>query len=106
MKNFFRVIVCLLSITLSVPLLSRDITVIGVGRLGLCVALCLEKAGHRVLGVDLSPDYIAQINAKTLRSTEPFVNEYLSKSVNFRATTSLQEALIFPIFISLPYQLR
>lgn len=95
MKNFFRVIVCLLSITLSVPLLSRDITVIGVGRLGLCVALCLEKAGHRVLGVDLSPDYIAQINAKTLRSTEPFVNEYLSKSVNFRATTSLQEALNF-----------
>jgi UDPglucose 6-dehydrogenase len=95
MKNLLRLIICLLSITLSVPLLSIDITVIGVGRLGLCVALCLEKAGHRVLGVDVSPEYIAQINAKSLRSTEPFVNEYLSKSVNFRATTSLQEGLKF-----------
>lgn len=71
------------------------ISVIGVGRLGICMALCLEKAGYQVLGVDVSQDYIDQINQKTLDSPEPLVNEYLKKSQNFRATTDLKEALDF-----------
>ena len=30
------------------------VTVLGVGRLGLCFALVIEKAGYDVLGVDVS----------------------------------------------------
>lgn len=83
--------------TLFFPLCLRgdNITVIGVGRLGICCALCLEQAGHHVLGVDISQDYVNQINDKTLNSPEPFVSEYLKKSKNFRATTSLEEGLDF-----------
>lgn len=77
------------------PLLSHDISVIGVGRLGLTYALCLENAGHNVLGVDVFPDYIDCLNQKTLRVGEPGINEMLMQSKNFRATTSLEEALEF-----------
>jgi len=74
---------------------AQNITVIGVGRLGLCFALCLERAGFNVLGVDVSQDYINQINNKTLISNEPSVTEYLQKSKNFFATTSLKDGLNF-----------
>lgn len=79
----------------SMQLFGQNITVIGVGRLGICIALSLEKAGYNVLGVDLSPEYVEKINTKKLKNPEPFVEEYLQKSVNFKATTSLAEGLAF-----------
>eukprot|EP00741_Cyanophora_paradoxa_P012487 tig00020610_g12066.t1 len=71
------------------------ISVIGVGRLGICVALSLDRAGYEVLGVDVFPSYVDAINKKTLRSPEPFVEEFLQASKNFRATTSMDEAIAF-----------
>lgn len=71
------------------------LSVIGIGRLGICFALCLEKAGYHVLGVDLSSDYVSQINSKTFASFEPGVTEFLKKSQNLKATTSLKEGLDF-----------
>jgi UDPglucose 6-dehydrogenase len=73
----------------------ENITVIGIGRLGICLALCLEKAGYNVLGVDISPEYIAQVNDKTFASPEPRVTKYLQASKQFKATTSIQEGLDF-----------
>lgn len=73
----------------------QNITVVGIGRLGLCLALCLEKVGYHVLGVDTSPEYIAEINARTFKSAEPSVTDYLKASLNFKATTSLKEGLEF-----------
>ncbi len=73
----------------------NNISILGLGRLGFCTALCLEKVGYNVLGVDILPSYIDQINNKTLRSPEPFVEEYLKASKNLRATTSLDEVLNF-----------
>jgi len=75
--------------------MSKNISVIGVGRLGICVSLCLEYAGYNVLGVDIFPDYVNKINNKTLKSEEPNVEKMLHGSKNFRATTSLEEALAF-----------
>lgn len=71
----------------------QNISIIGVGRLGLCVALCLEHAGYNVLGVDVISDYVEKINKKTLDSPEPHVNRMLRESKNFRATTDVGEAL-------------
>jgi len=73
----------------------NNITVIGIGRLGLCTALVFEKAGYKVLGVDINSNYVASINSKTFRSPEPGVNEMLAQSVNFRATDSFEEGLNF-----------
>jgi len=71
------------------------ITIIGIGRLGLCAGLCFEQAGHQVLGIDINPEYVAAINNKTLKSFEPEVENILKISKNLRATTSLQEGLEF-----------
>ena len=64
---------------------NNNITFIGIGRLGLCTALCFEKSGYNVFGVDINPSYVDAINNKKLNSPEPLVNEYLKNSSNFRA---------------------
>ncbi len=74
---------------------ANSITIIGVGRLGLCAALCWEKAGYNVLGIDISPAYVASLNNKTFHSFEPQVNSLLQKSSHFKASCSLDEGLAF-----------
>ena len=71
------------------PELKYDCCVIGIGRLGLCFALTLERIGLRVCGVDVNPDYISKINEKTLSSDEPGLEKSLQESINFHATTCL-----------------
>ena len=66
------------------------ISIIGIGRLGLCLALCFEKAGYEVLGMDLRENYVNELNNKTFKTSEPKVNEYLENSTKFYATTSLE----------------
>ncbi len=71
------------------------ITVIGVGRLGLCAALVFEKAGYKVMGIDINPTYVENLNNKTFDSLEPRVNKLLQESSNFKASCSLDEGLNF-----------
>ena len=73
----------------------EPISVIGIGRLGLCFALTLDRAEYDVLGVDISPQYVKAVNDKTLKSDEENVERYLQASQNFVATTSLQSAVEF-----------
>jgi len=73
----------------------NNITVIGIGKLGICNALIFEKAGYSVLGIDLSEEYCNSLNIKEQIFEEPYVNEYLQSSENFSASTSLQEGLDF-----------
>lgn len=70
-----------------------NISIIGIGKLGLCFGLTLEKSGYNVLGVDIKQSYVDLINNKQISSSEVGVEELLSKCVNFRATTSIREAL-------------
>ncbi len=71
----------------------NNITIIGIGKLGLCTALCFEARGYNVLGVDVSENYVNNLNDKTFTSSEPFVNAYLKQSTNFQATTDLERGL-------------
>lgn len=73
----------------------NNISVIGIGKLGLCFALTLEKSGYNVLGLDISSDYVESLNKKTLISSEQNVENYLKKSTNFRATTRLADVIEF-----------
>ncbi|KAK4535348.1 hypothetical protein CDCA_CDCA04G1373 [Cyanidium caldarium] len=81
----------------TVPESARDrrLSLIGVGRLGLCLALVAERAGYDVLGVDVLPQYVESINRRTLHSAEPHVNEYLRSAKRLRATTDMDEAIEF-----------
>jgi len=71
----------------------KNVSVIGIGRLGLCFALSLEKAGYNVVGTDISEEYVDLINSRTLKSPEPSVEAYLKKSKNLRASTSNEDAV-------------
>lgn len=72
---------------------NNNITVIGIGKLGLGFALLLEKSGYNVLGVDIFQDYVNRINEKTIHFSEPDYDELLKKSENLKATTSIEEGL-------------
>jgi UDPglucose 6-dehydrogenase len=70
-----------------------NISIIGVGKLGLCLALNLERKGHNIIGVDVFEEYIQSLNNKTFITSEPNVNEYLAETKNIIFTTNLQQSL-------------
>lgn len=71
----------------------KNISIIGVGKLGLCMALNLENSGFNIIGIDINQDYIDCLNNKTLKSPEPLVEEYLQKAKNIAFSTSIEDAL-------------
>ena len=73
--------------------MEQNVTVIGIGKLGLGFALLLERAGYNVVGIDIFPHYVEQVNRKTLQFAEPQYNELLKNATNFKATTDLQTGL-------------
>ena len=79
----------------------KNISMIGVGKLGLCFALTLEKSGYNVLGCDLSEEYVDSLNNKTFQSEEEGVSTALQNSCNFTATTIIREAIEFSDLIFL-----
>jgi nucleotide sugar dehydrogenase len=79
----------------------EKIGIIGIGRLGLCFALNLEKVGFTVVGVDINESYVNSLNSKTFNSSEPFVNEYLINASNL--DTSTDYSLLMNDEISLIY---
>jgi len=75
--------------------MENNITVIGIGKLGLGFALLLENIGYNVMGIDIFPDYVSQVNNKTLNSLEPGYNELLKNSKNFVASIDFEEGIHF-----------
>jgi len=71
----------------------KKITIIGCGRLGLCLALCFDRAKYDVLAVDIFPDYVKALNDRSFNSKEPRVNEFLAEAGQFRATCDISEGI-------------
>ncbi len=72
---------------------SKNISLIGCGRVGLCLSLCLEKAGYNLLCCDINKSYVDSLNSKTFNSNEPSVNSLLQSSKNIKFTTNLLDTL-------------
>ncbi|HDY88774.1 MAG TPA: UDP-glucose/GDP-mannose dehydrogenase family protein [bacterium] len=94
-KLWFLPFITISIISISSVRAQNSVTVIGIGKLGLCSALCFEKSGYNVLGIDINQAYVTSLNNKTFRSFEPQVNVLLQNSTHFRATCSLDEGLKF-----------
>jgi UDPglucose 6-dehydrogenase len=69
------------------------IGIIGAGRLGICFALLLEKAGYNVLVSDCRYDYVENLNKRIIDTKEPQVAELLSNAKNFEAVTDNIEVI-------------
>jgi UDPglucose 6-dehydrogenase len=70
-----------------------NITIIGIGKLGLGLGLLLDKHGYIVKGVDINEKYIVELNNKSFCSDEPCYNELLLNSHNMTYTTDIEEGL-------------
>src|ERR1700733_2150050 len=97
-NRYSLIIFLFISFSTLVAHISETICVIGIGRLGLATALCFEKAGYKVIGVDINAAYVEAINGKTFSSPEPGLSDLLLQSRNFKATCSLDEGLAADIY--------
>lgn len=84
--------------------MNKNITVIGIGKLGLGFALLIEKGGYNVCGVDIFPDYVNCLNNKHYKTKEPHYEELLAESKNFTATTNIVEGLNYSDIIFIVVQ--
>ena len=64
------------------------IGLIGAGRLGLCFALLMERAGYTVIASDIREDYVNGLNEKRIDTNEPDVERLLSESSKITFTTN------------------
>lgn len=73
--------------------MDKNISIIGVGKLGLCLALNLERKGFNITGIDVSEEYISSLREKNFISSEPYVSSYLKDSKNINFSTNLEDSL-------------
>lgn len=70
-----------------------NVTVIGLGKLGACLAAVLSSSGHTVLGVDTSELTVALVDSGVAPVKEPGLQE-LMDAAPFRAFTDYRKALV------------
>lgn len=81
----------------------KKIAVVGLGKLGLCSALCFAKSGHDVQGYDRSLKVIKNIRNKRFDNYEPKVINYLKKYKKFKFSNKFSDILDYKIiFVILP----
>ena len=71
----------------------ENIGVIGIGKLGLSLALNFEKIGYKVWGCDIRQSYVKSLASKKYSTIEPSIDELLASSECFFPTTSLKETV-------------
>jgi len=72
------------------------VSVFGLGYVGCVTSACLARAGHAVVGVDVSPDKVAMINRGASPIVEPGLETLIADAVasgSLRATGSAAEAV-------------
>ena len=82
------------------------IGLIGTGRLGLCFALLMERAGYEVLASDNREEYIKDLRLGVVGTAEPDVHNLLWDSKNIEFTTDnrrvVRESDIIFTFVATP----
>lgn len=75
--------------------MSERISLVGLGKLGLCLAACYADAGYEVLGVDIEEQVVDSINRGVAPLQEPGLDELIAKygGKQLRATTNHKEAI-------------
>lgn len=70
----------------------KSISIIGAGRLGLTFGLLCEESGYNVCAYEINKERVKQITNKTLKTSEPKV-EQLLKDSKIKMVDSIQECL-------------
>lgn len=73
----------------------QTVSVIGLGKLGSPMVACLAEKGYSVIGVDVNPAFVEQINQGKAPVQEPGLAEMLERNRDrIRATTDYAEAVV------------
>jgi UDPglucose 6-dehydrogenase len=81
------------------------VSVVGLGKLGACLAAAIASKGHEVVGVDLDPEVVEAVNAGRAPVPEPGLDALIAASrPRLRATADLGEAVLASdlTFIAVP----
>ncbi|MCC8964853.1 nucleotide sugar dehydrogenase [Bradyrhizobium sp. Pear76] len=68
------------------------IAVFGLGYVGMTAAACLARQGHEVIGVDISDEKVAIVNAGKSPITEPGLDQLVESAVRKRLLTATKDA--------------
>lgn len=68
------------------------IAVFGLGYVGMTAAACLAKQGHQVVGVDVSDEKVAIVNAGKSPITEPGLDELVARAVRKGLLSATRDA--------------
>jgi GDP-mannose 6-dehydrogenase len=74
----------------------RRVAVFGIGYVGAVTAACLSQDGHSVIGVDIDPTKVGELNSGVSPVSETGLDEILRAQIatgRLRATTSVSEAI-------------
>ncbi len=73
----------------------NSISVVGLGKLGLCLACCLAEKGFKVIGVDIEESVVKKVNQGIAPWFEPKLDELLARhgGKTLIATTNHKEAI-------------
>ena len=83
--------------------MNKNVSIIGIGKLGICFGLNLKKAGWEVIGIDNNQEYVNQLNLGTFKSDEEGVNDYLKNHPLDLYSTDIEKAIESDIiFIVVP----
>ena len=64
------------------------ISVVGIGKLGLCTAACFAHKGYKVIGVDLNPNTVRAVNEGRSPIYEPGLDALIKDSQGYLSATS------------------
>jgi UDPglucose 6-dehydrogenase len=74
---------------------AMKVSVVGLGKLGICIASCIASKGLDVVGVDIDRRVVASVNAGKPPLQEPGLGELMDRAGNFlRATEDVREAVL------------
>lgn len=65
----------------------KGISVVGIGKLGLCTAACFSRKGYKVIGVDVNPNIIRAVNEGRSPIYEPGLAELIKGSLGYLSAT-------------------
>ncbi len=74
----------------------EQISVLGLGKVGVTLAACLCSAGYRVIGTDVNIEVVESINKRKLDASEPHLLELIQESPSFSlvATCDTEKAVL------------
>ncbi len=87
------------------PAEQQTVCVVGLGYIGLPTGAALAEAGYSVIGVDIDPAIVEQINAGKVHIIEPGLDHLVGRMVReggFRAQTEIPRADVYLITVPTP----